>query len=150
MKTVLCFGTFDILHEGHVHFLSQAKQHADRLMIVMALDATVLEVKGQLPYNSQELRKESLQRLDMVDHVRFGYEDDKYRVIEEIRPDVIFLGYDQQAFVDRLQDELTKRGLAPVIMRGSAHHPERFKSSLLRPDRVVEDKQEDEVDTLPI
>ncbi|HLC71304.1 MAG TPA: adenylyltransferase/cytidyltransferase family protein, partial [Candidatus Nanoarchaeia archaeon] len=38
MKTVMCFGTFDILHPGHLHYLQQAKKYGDYLMVVIARD----------------------------------------------------------------------------------------------------------------
>jgi len=56
-------------------------------------------------------------------------DNDKYKIIEEIKPDVICLGYDQKAFVDDLKAELEKRGLKPEIVRIGAYQPEEHKSS---------------------
>jgi len=134
MTTVLSFGTFDILHEGHKHFLQEAKEHGDILVVVVARDKTVKKVKGQLPKNSEDERLAAIQELEFVDHAMLGHEDeDKYAVVVDVHPDVIFLGYDQFAFTEKLQDELRQRGLHPEILRSkNAHRPDEFKSSILR------------------
>jgi len=134
MTTVLSFGTFDILHQGHEHFLQEAKEHGDFLVVVVARDKTVKKVKGQLPKNNEDNRLEAIRELAFVDMAMLGHEDeDRYAVVEEINPDVIFLGYDQFAFTEKLKEELDQRGLHPEILRSqNAHNPEEFKSSILR------------------
>lgn len=130
MKKVLVFGTFDILHPGHEYFLKQAKTRCDELVVVVARDLTVKQVKKLMPDNNELERLKAVKRLDVVDNAFLGSMDsDKYRVIEEIKPDVICLGYDQKAFVDDLQAELEKRGLKPEIIRIGAYKPDKHKSS---------------------
>ena len=46
---VLAFGTFDILHPGHDHYLQEARKLGDELWVVVALDETVRQGKGRLP-----------------------------------------------------------------------------------------------------
>ncbi len=130
MKKVLVFGTFDILHPGHEYFLKQAKKHGDELIVVVAGDLTVKQVKKLMPDNNELKRLKTIQILDYVDKAVLGSMDiDKYKIIEEIKPDVICLGYDQTAFVDGLEAKLHERGLRPEIIRIGAYKPEKHKSS---------------------
>ena len=66
-----------------------------------------------------------------VDEALLGNPGDKYAVIEQVRPDVICLGYDQKAFVGKLGEALMMRGLSVRMVRLKPFHPERYKSSLL-------------------
>ena len=130
MKKVLVFGTFDIVHPGHEYFLKQAKEHGDELIVVIARDLTVKQVKKLMPDNNELERLKSIQKLDYVDKAVLGSMDiDKYKIIEEIKPDIICLGYDQKAFTDDLEAKLHERGLRPEIIRISAYKPEKHKSS---------------------
>lgn len=144
-KTVLCFGTFDGVHQGHEDYFRQAREQGDQLVVVVARDVTVVDVKGNLPSINESDRLLTIQNHPMVDEAMLGYADDKYRVIEEIQPDIICLGYDQEAFTDTLDIELARRGLAATIFRCQPYFPDTFKSSLLRGARVTdEDFQEGE------
>lgn len=152
-KTVMCFGTFDGLHPGHEDYFRQAREHADRLVVVIARDTTVIDVKGDFPASNEQDRLIAVQNHNLVDEALLGYLEDKYRIIEEIQPDIICLGYDQEAFTDTLDVELTRRGLATSIVRAEAYFPDTFKSSLLRGARVTdEDFQEEpaEEEGIPI
>lgn len=152
-KTVMCFGTFDGLHPGHEDYFRQAREHGDRLIVIVARDVTVVDVKGDLPANNEQDRLQVIQEHSLVDEAMLGHLDDKYRIIEELQPDIICLGYDQEAFTDTLDVELTRRGLATAIVRAEAYFPDSFKSSLLRGARVTdEDFQEEpaEEEGIPI
>jgi FAD synthetase len=131
-QRVLVFGTFDLFHAGHLAFLRQAAALGDELFVVVALDETVEKLKGQKPYDNQAVRLQQLAALPIVRKAVLGRPGDKYAIIEEIHPNIIALGYDQSAFVDQLQSELTKRGITASIVRLKAHHPEHYKTSLLR------------------
>jgi len=129
MKKVLVFGTFDIFHPGHEYFLKQAKKHGDELVVVVARNATVKQVKGKVPAHDENYRLGVIQKLDYVDKALLGHGSaDKYRIIDEIRPDVICLGYDQESFTDNLEAKLQERGLSPEIVRISAYMPHVHKS----------------------
>lgn len=132
---VLVFGTFDLLHAGHASLFSQARALGSEddpveLHAVIARDATVEKLKGRAPEHDENERMRRVS--DYVDAVHLGSLGDKYAVIETVRPDVIALGYDQTHFLDRLPEELEKRGLHPRIVRLEAHDPDRFKTSKLR------------------
>jgi len=132
MTTVMCFGSFDILHPGHLYFLKEAKKLGDELIVVVALDATISSVKDITPKYNEKQRVEHVRDLHIADRVMLGYEADKYEVIEEINPDVIALGYDQDGFADKLQEEMEKRKMNPKIVRLVAYKEEHYKSSKLR------------------
>ncbi|MGC9310622.1 MAG: adenylyltransferase/cytidyltransferase family protein [Candidatus Aenigmatarchaeota archaeon] len=132
-KTVLVFGTFDILHPGHEFFLKEAKKEGDFLEVVVARDETVLNVKGKLPQNNEAARLEKLKSLPYVKTAILGNAGDKYGIIEELKPDVIVLGYDQSTFTEGLEKELKKRGIKTKIVRlEKSLRPDIYKSSKMR------------------
>lgn len=129
MIKVITFGTFDILHKGHEFYLKEAKKLGNKLYVIVALDSTVLKMKGKLPRNGQEKRLSEIKKLPFVDEAILGNSGDKYKIIEKIKPDVICIGYDQNSFTDKLSDELTKRNISAKIIRLESFKPEIFKSS---------------------
>jgi len=131
MTTVLVAGTFDGLHKGHEGLFRQAKAYGDRLVVVVARDKTVEQVKGRLPRMGEEARHEAVQAHPLVDEAILGKFGDKYEVIAEAAPDVIVLGYDQEVFTEVLEERLAERGILPRIIRAAPFHPEIYKSSLL-------------------
>ena len=128
----MCFGTFDVLHRGHEHYLREARKLGDFLVVVVALDGTVAAVKGRAPARSEGERLRRVERLGIADRVVLGRSGDKLAVIEDEKPDVLAFGYDQKAFTGSAAGELRKRGLKVEVVRIGAFRPERFKSSLLR------------------
>ncbi|MFT4311448.1 MAG: adenylyltransferase/cytidyltransferase family protein [Candidatus Woesearchaeota archaeon] len=130
---VLVFGTFDILHEGHLFFLRKAKSFGSDLFVVVALDSTVLKLKKRHPLNNQNFRANKLNELDFVKGAVLGNEGDKFKVVKDLNPDVIVLGYDQFFFTNNLKKELEKKGLNPKIVRlKESYKPKYYKSSILR------------------
>src|SRR5437879_6111071 len=98
--TVMVFGTFDALHEGHLNLFKQAKALGDRLIVVVSRDATTNEVKGHTPQKTELQRLAAVQQTAGVDLAILGSAGaDKHAVIVERKPDIIALGYDQYAFV---------------------------------------------------
>ena len=133
MKKVLVFGTFDLFHPGHDFFLKKAKEYGDILEVVVARDETVKEIKKEYPLNDEIKRFENVKELDYVDNVYFGSEgEDKYKIIEELKPDVICLGYDQYSFTEGLKEILNERGLNPKIVKIRGFKINEYKSSIIR------------------
>jgi FAD synthetase len=130
MVKVIVFGTFDILHKGHIDFFRQAKEFGDILVAVVARDSTVEKIKGHKPENEEDARLAEVRK--ETDEAMLGYEDDHYRIIEEQKPDVICLGYDQDSFSEGLAEEIKKRGISAKIVRLKPYMPEEYKSSKLR------------------
>ncbi len=129
MKKVIVFGTFDIIHPGHIHMLKEAKEYGDNLIAIIARDATVCKIKKRIPLNSEKLRLENIKKLNIADKVRLGCLGDKYQAIREEQPDIVALGYDQKAFVDNLADVIPKNCR---IVRLVPFKPEVYKSSKLK------------------
>ncbi|MBT4166252.1 FAD synthase [archaeon] len=132
MVKVLVFGSFDIVHKGHVYFLKTAKALGDELVVVVGRDKTIKEVKGVLPLHKEKERVKDVSSLGIADEVILGGLGDKFKVIEEVGPDIIALGYDQESFSYGLKGELVKRGLVIKVMRLDGFKVEKYKSSLMR------------------
>ena len=115
---VVATGVFDIIHSGHAHFLNAAKKHGDELVVIVANDDTVRKMKGE-PILSDEMRAEMVSHLKPVDHVAIGRPGDVLDIIvEEIKPDVIALGYDQRLFsTEELEAKIFKRGIKVKAVR---------------------------------
>ncbi len=128
----MCFGTFDILHEGHKFYLREAKKLGNCLVVVVARDETVKEVKKQQPLNDENARIKNLQQLEIADKVILGNPGDKLKVVENEIPDIICFGYDQKAFTENAKEKLRQRGFNVEVVRLPAYKPEVYKSSLLK------------------
>ena len=131
LKTVMCFGTFDVLHLGHLDYFNQAKQYGDHLIVVIARDTTKADQKKTTIFNEDE-RLELVKQLTMVDEAVLGYPDDHLRIILEKHPDVLCLGYDQQVEENDLKEKLQAAGLRAVIHRMNPYKPLEKKSSLIK------------------
>lgn len=130
----MVFGAFDILHKGHEFFLKEAKKYGDELIVVVGLDETIQFLKKRKPYNSQNSRIENLKKLNIVDKVFSGNKKDKFKVIEDIKPDILVFGYDQESFNSNIQEELEKRNLEQIKIKNinTSFFPEQYKSSIIR------------------
>jgi len=122
-KIVLAEGTFDLLHYGHIHYLTNAKRAGGKnakLIVIVARDKTVERLKGRKPVLPEDQRRAIVESLKVVDEAILGYEDmDMYKVIEKIKPDVIALGYDKINLEKELKRYVKERGLNIEIVRVS-------------------------------
>ncbi len=116
-------GTFDLLHMGHIYYLREAKKLGDTLAVVVATDATVRKLKHE-PITPQEIRVNLIKELKMVDEAYLGHEDDMYSIVEEIKPDIIALGFDQIHNETTIKNELKKRKLNVQVVRLSKYQGE--------------------------
>ena len=94
-KIVLAGGVFDIIHPGHIHTLNAAKALGGVLVVAIATDKTAKKMKKRSPLHTQELRRELVSCLSMVDKAIVGHEDDIFQTVKEVKPNIIVLGYDQ-------------------------------------------------------
>lgn len=129
MKTVMCAGTFDTIHPGHLFYLSEAKKYGDRLVVVVARDDTSESFKGKKPKHSERERLEAVRMLNIVDEAVLGHHGNIFDIIEEIKPNIICLGYDQNVQKNQLEEELNKRGVKAEVIRVDAYKPHMYKSS---------------------
>ncbi|HPX18892.1 MAG TPA: D-glycero-beta-D-manno-heptose 1-phosphate adenylyltransferase [Deltaproteobacteria bacterium] len=95
MRVVFTNGCFDILHEGHVSYLREAKALGDILVVGLNSDTSVRRLKGpERPVNGEASRAAVLSGLEVVDYVCVFEEDTPYELIRELRPDVLVKGGD--------------------------------------------------------
>ena len=94
-KIVFTNGVFDIVHRGHVEYLTKAKALGDVLLVGMNTDDSVRHLKGpQRPVVSQDDRAFVLAALRVVDYVCLFDEDTPYNLIKAVVPDVLVKGSD--------------------------------------------------------
>jgi FAD synthetase len=135
--TILIFGTFDMVHPGHEHLFKQARALAKKgteafLIVSLARDKNVARIKGKKPRFTETQRLAKVKAIPEVDRVLLGALGDHIPPIVKINPDVIALGYDQQAYVKGLRIALKNAGINPKIVRLKPHKPHLYKTSLLQ------------------
>ena len=83
-------GCFDLLHQGHLHSLMQARQHCDVLMVGLNTDASIKRLKGpERPIQDEKTRALLLASLEFVDYVIMFDDDTALPLVDAIRPDLI-------------------------------------------------------------
>ena len=91
-------GCFDLLHVGHVRYLTAARKEGDLLVVGLNSDASVKLIKGsQRPIVEQEQRSEILASLQVVDYVTFFDEPDPLILIQHLKPAILVKGADWSA-----------------------------------------------------
>jgi FAD synthetase len=131
----MVFGTFDILHEGHLNFFAQARGLAPdpQLIVSVARDASTERIKGESPKNNELFRMKNVEASHMVDEVVLGDREGFIAHIVSARPDIIALGYDQKSqYVTELQAELDRVGLKTQVVRLKPYKPHIYKTSKLQ------------------
>ncbi len=133
MKTITIFGVFDGIHEGHLMFIHDAKREGDRLVAIVARDSEVKKLKDKSPEYSEAMRIKALIEVPEIDLVLLGdLEQGTYKVLKEVKPDIIYLGYDQQALSDNIYKAIKKKILPKIELKfGKSHKAEKFKSSII-------------------
>ena len=136
MSKVMVFGTFDGLHDGHLHFFREAAEFAEELLVVVARDEHVLELKGKLPNRPLAERMEYVGYESEVSVVLEGdIELETYGVIHEHQPDLIVIGHDQDELRESIQTWCKEQAVDLRIMTASAYMPDVFKSSYLNAEQ---------------
>jgi len=110
-KVVFTNGCFDLIHAGHVDYLTKAKTLGDILIVGMNTDDSVGRIKGnKRPILSQDERAFIISSLKPVDYVTFFDEDTPKELIDEIIPDVLVKGADWS--IDKIvgRDVVEKNG----------------------------------------
>lgn len=94
-KLVFTNGCFDILHAGHVDYLTKAKEMGDVLLVAVNSDNSVKRLKGKKrPITGEQERMYVLSQLKAVDFVTIFDEDTPAEIIEDLVPDVLVKGAD--------------------------------------------------------
>lgn len=96
-RIVFTNGCFDILHFGHIHYLSEARDLADRLVVGLNSGDSVRRLKGpNRPINDEATRAHLMAALEVVDAVVFFDTDTPLELIKMVQPDVLVKGGDWQ------------------------------------------------------
>jgi len=110
-KIIFTNGCFDVLHRGHIYYLSRARELGDMLVVGLNSDESVRLLKGEgRPVNMKEARAEVLGALAFVDYIIVFEEETPLNLIKALEPDILVKGGDY-----RLEDivgyrELNSRG----------------------------------------
>ncbi|MFP4590070.1 MAG: adenylyltransferase/cytidyltransferase family protein [Halobacteriales archaeon] len=121
-RTVVAQGTFDILHPGHVHYLEESAALGDRLEVIVSRRSNVDHKRPPILPATQ--RRDVVAALAAVDAARVGHPEDIFVPIEDIRPDVITLGFDQHHDPEAIAAELAHRGIDCEVVRVGARPTE--------------------------
>lgn len=102
-------GVFDVLHPGHLFYLTESAKLGDELHVVIARDSRVRDEKRFLM--NETARRKLVESLEFVDEAHLGTEGDIYDILDILDPDIITLGYDQPYDIDDIEREHEKRGV---------------------------------------
>ena len=131
-QRVVVFGIFDGVHDGHRDFFRQASEFGEHLIVVVGRDGPAFRLKGRKPRHSESKRLDLVAHEQWVSFAVLGDEElSSYQVLEELNPDVICLGYDQQELGEDLRRWMKRRGNEIPTHHLKPHAPDRLHSSLL-------------------
>ncbi|MCJ8306922.1 MAG: FAD synthase [Nitrosopumilus sp.] len=130
LHVVLAGGVFDIIHPGHIYTLNEAKALGDVLVVVIATDNTSVKMKKRNPLHTQEQRQELVNSLAMVDLCLIGQEDDIFKTVNHVRPQIIALGYDQVHQEKFIVDGCKRINLDAKVARLQSPIPESSSSKI--------------------
>ena len=132
MKRAMVFGSFDIIHPGHLSFLRQARRKGRWLIASVARDSFIQTEKKREPVHSEQERITQILETGIV---KEAYLADKqigtYATLRKAKPDVICLGHDQERLQANLEEWMKKERLTIPIYVLKPFKPERYKSSKL-------------------
>ena len=115
MVRVLATGTFDLLHPGHLLYLSRARALGDELYVIVARDSMIKHKPKPIVPEKQRLTM--VQALRMVDAAMLGSETDMFLPLREIKPDIIALGKNQFFNEKELEAKLSINGIKAKVIR---------------------------------
>ncbi|HLB71342.1 MAG TPA: adenylyltransferase/cytidyltransferase family protein [Candidatus Methanoperedens sp.] len=115
MVRVLATGTFDLLHPGHLRYLSEAKFLGDELYVIVARDSMVKHKPK--PIIPEHQRLIMVQALRIVDKAVLGSEKNMFEPLYEIQPDIIALGPNQFFKEEELEAQLREHGINAKVVR---------------------------------
>ncbi len=106
MKRVITYGTFDLLHYGHINLLKRAKELGDYLIVALSTDEFNSIEKNKKTYFPYEVRKQLLESIRYVDLViPENNWDQKMTDVDEYKCDVFVMGDDWKGKFDFLKEK---------------------------------------------
>lgn len=140
-KIVMTTGAFEIIHAGHVKLLEEAKKiggENSKLVVVVARDETIRSRKGRDPILSEEDRKYLVSMLKPVDEVILGHYPPSFeKIIEEVKPDIVVFGYDQDELMNEFNEFVKRRGLKLEIVKAQKHSSQNCSSTTEIVERIL-------------
>lgn len=130
LRIVLAGGVFDIIHPGHIYTLNAARLLGDVLVVVVATDNTAIKMKKRKPLHNQDQRRELVSSLAMVDLCLVGQEEDIFKTVNRVRPQIIALGYDQIHQEKFIKDGCRRIELDAKVARLQSPIPESSSSKI--------------------
>lgn len=117
-SVVFTNGCFDILHRGHVEYLSHARDLGDKLILGLNTDASVkrLGKSPERPVNDEQTRATILAGLECIDAIVLFDEDTPYELIRLVQPDILVKGNDYKAEAIVGYDIVSAKGGAVVTI----------------------------------
>ncbi len=130
---VMCFGTFDIFHPGHVFYLHEAFKLARKMTVVIARDTRVEKIKWRRPKDNENCRQENVTNTFGEAQVVLWDIDDIFAPLKKYTPDILAFWYDQRVPEEKIIE------LFPdiKIVRIEWFETETWKSRLLRREESV-------------
>jgi len=102
---IITFGTFDLLHIGHINILKNAKSLGDELIVGVSTDKFSIEKKNRKPIYNENDRKQILESLKFVDKVFFEESFERKReYIKKYKADIFVMGNDWEGRFDEFND----------------------------------------------
>lgn len=139
IKVVLTGGVFDVLHVGHLAALKEAKSLGDILIAIIASDSTVKKIKGKSPVFPEKQRRILLEGLKPVDKALIGFEEMNLKqTIEELKPDIIAIGYDQDLIELSVKEALKELEIPIKVVKLKKYEAKDLDSSTKVKRKVVE------------
>ena len=130
MKKAMVFGSFDIIHPGHLSFLRQARRKGRWVIASVARDAFIKTEKNREPIHTEQERVTQLLETGIVKEAYLA--DEKigtYSTVLRAKPDVICLGHDQERLQANLVEWMKNQKLEIPIYVLRSYKPEQYKSS---------------------
>jgi FAD synthetase len=131
MKTVLVFGTFDVIHPGHKFFLEKSAEYGEKLVAVIARDSFVNKTKKKTPVHSQKERMDHIKNSGLVDDACLSdIVTGTFNVVAEIDPDIVCFGHDQVKLVESFQRWLNKQNKEIEIVMIESYKRDQYSSTV--------------------
>lgn len=131
---IMVFGTFDGLHKGHINFFKQAKKFIKNSFLIVSIgrDENVFRIKGKYPDKNEKERINLVKDCGLADKVILAGKTKYLDHILKEKPDIIALGYDQNAYVKELKKDLKSKGILMKVVRLKPYKEKIYKNHLLK------------------
>ena len=131
-RVVLCHGTFDLMHTGHIRYLQRAKKEGDVLLVTVTADEYVNKGPGR-PIFNEHLRAENLAALECVDFVAINHAVTAVDALHKIKPNVYVKGSEYRSHGNDVTGNIIREQEAVEVHGGEVFYTDEitFSSSSL-------------------